>query len=327
MTGDTETRFYNVLGNSMACRETGSGQPVVFLHGNPTSSYLWRNVMPEVAAEARCLAPDLIGMGESQKLADPTASSYRFGEHRRYLDALLEQLELGDAVTLVLHDWGSALGFDWARRHPERVRGLVYMEALVRPLTWQEWPEAGRSLFQAFRSAAGENLVLEKNTFVERVLPGSIVRNLSAEEMAAYRAPFAAAGADRLPTLTWPRELPIDGEPADVVAIVSDYAAWLARYLGTHGVTDIILYGDARPEQALEPIFLRYVHTGAAPLWVRRFCETVLDLANEGRLDPRRFGARALRTRPLARMTGWKLLALTVGAAAFMYRLFLRRPG
>ena len=229
MTGDTETRFYNVLGNSMACRETGSGQPVVFLHGNPTSSYLWRNVMPEVAAEARCLAPDLIGMGESQKLADPTASRYRFGEHRRYLDALLEQLELGDAVTLVLHDWGSALGFDWARRHPERVRGLVYMEALVRPLTWQEWPEAGRSLFQAFRSAAGENLVLEKNTFVERVLPGSIIRNLSAEEMAAYRAPFAAAGADRLPTLTWPRDLPIDGEPADVVAIVSDYAAWLAR--------------------------------------------------------------------------------------------------
>ncbi len=229
MSTAAETRFYDVLDHSMACREVGSGPPVVFLHGNPTSSYLWRHVMPEVAGQARCLAPDLIGMGESQKLSHPTSSSYRFAEHRRFLDALLEQLDLGDAVTLVLHDWGSALGFDWARRHPERVRGLAYMEALVRPLAWAEWPEAGRSLFQAFRSAAGENLILEKNTFVERVLTGSIIRELSAEEMTAYRAPFATPGEDRRPTLSWPRELPIDGEPADVVAIVSEYAAWLAR--------------------------------------------------------------------------------------------------
>jgi len=229
MSAEAQTRFYNVLDHSMACRETGTGPPVVFLHGNPTSSYLWRHVMPEVAGQARCLAPDLIGMGQSQKLSHPTPSSYRFAEHRRFLDALLDQLDLGDAVTLVLHDWGSALGFDWARRHPERVRGLVYMEALVRPLAWAEWPEAGRSLFQAFRSAAGENLILEKNTFVERVLTGSIIRELSDEEMAAYRAPFAMPGEDRRPTLSWPRELPIDGEPADVVAIVSEYAAWLAR--------------------------------------------------------------------------------------------------
>lgn len=225
----TDTRFYDVLDHSMACREAGTGQPVVFLHGNPTSSYLWRNVMPEVSGQARCLAPDLIGMGQSQKLSGPAPPSYRFSDHRRYLDGLLEQLDLGDAVTLVVHDWGSALGFDWARRHPERVRGLVYMEALVRPLTWKEWPEAGRSLFQAFRSAAGEDLVLQKNMFIERVLPGSIIRDLSADEMAAYRTPFAEPGEDRRPTLTWPRELPIDGEPSDVVAIVSEYAAWLAR--------------------------------------------------------------------------------------------------
>ncbi|UCG71479.1 MAG: haloalkane dehalogenase [Chromatiales bacterium] len=229
MSTATETRFYDVLDHSMACREAGTGDPVVFLHGNPTSSYLWRDVMPEIAGQARCLAPDLIGMGQSQKLANSNADSYRFNTHRRYLDALLEQLDLGDAVTLVLHDWGSALGFDWARRHPERVRGLVYMEALVRPLKWSEWPEAGRSLFQAFRSASGEDLVLQKNLFVERVLPGSIIRELGTEEMAAYRTPFENPGEDRRPTLTWPRELPIDGTPADVVAVVSEYAAWLAR--------------------------------------------------------------------------------------------------
>ena len=223
------TSHYDVLGHSMACRDLGSGQPVVFLHGNPTSSYLWRDVMPEVAQQARCLAPDLIGMGESQKLAGTNESSYRFEEHRRYLDALLDQLDLGDQITLVVHDWGSALGFDWARRHADRVRGLVYMEAIVRPLKWSEWPEAGRSLFAAFRGSAGEELILTKNIFVERVLPGSIIRGLSDEEMAAYRAPFAEPGEDRRPTLTWPRELPIDGQPEDVVRIVQDYADWLAH--------------------------------------------------------------------------------------------------
>lgn len=226
---DPEARFYDVLGRRMACRESGTGKSVVFLHGNPTSSYLWRNVMPELAGQARCLAPDLIGMGLSDKLPDTGAGSYRFEEHRRYLDTLLDQLDLGNEVTLVVHDWGSALGFDWARRHPERVRGLVYMEALVRPLRWSEWPEAGRSLFQAFRGAAGEDLILQKNLFVERVLPGSIIRELSDEEMAVYREPFREVGEARRPTLTWPRELPIDGEPADVVAMVQDYAAWLSH--------------------------------------------------------------------------------------------------
>jgi haloalkane dehalogenase len=213
----------------MAWQEGGSGRPVVFLHGNPTSSYLWRNVMPEVAAQARCIAPDLVGMGASDKLPRSGPDSYSFVEHRKYMDGLLDALDLGDEVTLVVHDWGSALGFDWARRHPDRVRGIVYMEALVRPLQWSEWPAAGRSLFQAFRSGAGEDLVLEKNMFVERVLPGSIIRELTAEEMSAYRAPFAAAGEARRPTLSWPRQLPIDGEPAEVVGIVEDYAAWLAH--------------------------------------------------------------------------------------------------
>jgi haloalkane dehalogenase len=227
--GEATVRRHPVLGLSMACREMGAGPPVVFLHGNPTSSYLWRNIMPAVADQARCVAPDLIGMGQSDKLPDAGPGSYRFVDHRRYLDALLEQLAIGDGVTLVVHDWGSALGFDWAHRHPDRVRGIAYMEALVRPLRWAEWPEAGRGLFQAFRSPAGDALVLDKNTFVERVLPGSILRELSPEEMAAYRAPFAAAGEDRRPTLSWPRELPIDGEPADVVAIAADYADWLAH--------------------------------------------------------------------------------------------------
>lgn len=212
----------------MAYQECGSGEPIVFLHGNPTSSYLWRQVMPALQDRARCIAPDLIGMGQSAKLPDSGPDSYSFAEHRRYLDALLDSLDLGNAVTLVVHDWGSALGFDWARRHPERVRGIAYMEAIVRPVTWDEWPESARTLFQAFRSPAGEELVLQKNMFVERVLPASIMRSLTDAEMAAYRAPFSDRGEARRPTLSWPRQLPIDGEPADVVELVKDYAVWLA---------------------------------------------------------------------------------------------------
>lgn len=226
---EADCRYLEVLGRRMAYREIGSGAPVVFLHGNPTSSYLWRNVMPALAERARCIAPDLIGMGRSAKLPDSGPDSYGFFEHRRYLDALLDQLELGDGVTLVVHDWGSALGFDWARRHSDRIAGIAYMEAIVRPLSWDEWPESARSLFQAFRSPAGEELVLEKNMFVERVLPASILRKLSDSEMEAYREPFARPGEDRRPTLSWPRQLPIDGEPADVVQVVQQYADWLAR--------------------------------------------------------------------------------------------------
>jgi len=219
-------RRARVLDTEMAYVDAGKGDPVVFLHGNPTSSYLWRNVIPHVEGAARCLAPDLVGMGDSGKAP---AGSYRFVDHARYLDAWFEALGLTRRVTLVMHDWGSALGFHWAHRHPERVRGLVYMEALVRPVTWEEWPEAARKVFQAMRSPAGEEMVLQKNVFVERILPLSVLRGLGEAEMAVYRRPYLEPGESRRPTLTWPREIPIDGEPANVVAIADAYAGWLAR--------------------------------------------------------------------------------------------------
>src|SRR5215813_15339059 len=215
-----------VLDSEMACIDTGTGDPVVFLHGNPTSSYLWRNVIPHVERVARCLAPDLIGMGESGKAA---GGSYRFRDHARYLDAWFEALGLTRDVTLVVHDWGSALGFDWAERHRGSVRGLVYMEAIVQPVSWAQWPDKARQIFQAMRSPAGEELVLQKNIFVERILPLSVLRGLADAEMAVYRKPYLEAGESRRPTLTWPRQIPIDGEPADVVAIVDEYARWLAK--------------------------------------------------------------------------------------------------
>jgi haloalkane dehalogenase len=215
-----------VLDSEMAYVDTGSGDPVVFLHGNPTSSYLWRNVIPPVERVARCLAPDLIGMGDSGKAP---GGSYRFRDHARYLDAWFEALGLSRDLTLVVHDWGSALGFDWAERHRASVRGLVYMEAIVQPVTWGQWPERARQIFQAMRSPAGEELVLQKNIFVERILPASVLRGLTEEEMAVYRRPYREPGESRRPTLTWPREIPIDGEPADVVAIVAKYARWLAE--------------------------------------------------------------------------------------------------
>jgi len=216
-----------VDGLSMAYVEEGSGDPVVFLHGNPTSSYLWRNVIPHVAPLGRCIAPDLVGMGDSDPLPDPGPGRYRFVDHRRYLDGLLDALDVRRDVTFVVHDWGSALGFDWANRHRDAVAGLVYMEAIVRPVTWAEWPEAARRVFQGFRSAAGESMVLERNVFVEAVLPGSVLRTLTDEEMAEYRRPYLEPGESRRPTLTWPREIPIDGDPADVTEIVTAYGEWL----------------------------------------------------------------------------------------------------
>jgi haloalkane dehalogenase len=218
-------RRVRVLDTEMAYVDAGTGDPVVFLHGNPTSSYLWRNVIPHVQAVGRCLAPDLVGMGDSGKAP---AGSYLFVDHARYLDAGFEALGLTRNVTLVVHDWGSALGFHWARRHPERVRGLVYMEALVRPVMWEEWPDAARKIFQAMRSPAGEDMVLQKNVFVERILPASVLRGLGEAEMAVYRRPYLEPGELRRPTLTWPREIPVGGEPADVVAIVEAYSRWLA---------------------------------------------------------------------------------------------------
>lgn len=219
-------------GAAMAYVDTGapdgaaSGGAVVFLHGNPTSSYLWRNIIPWVAPLARCLAPDLMGMGESDAAPD---GDYRFAAHGRYLDAWFEAALPAGPVTLVMHDWGSALGFHWARRHPDRVRGLAYMEAIVRPLAWHEWPEAARPVFQGFRSPAGETMVLERNVFVERVLPGSTLRGISDAAMAVYRRRYAEPGESRRPTLSWPREIPLDGEPPDVTKIVAEYAQWLSQ--------------------------------------------------------------------------------------------------
>ena len=217
-----------VLDRMMAYVEVGSGDPIVFLHGNPTSSYLWRNVIPHLEPLGRCLAPDLIGMGDSEKLAPSGPERYHFVEHRRYLDALLEEIGVRTNVTFVIHDWGSALGFDWARRHPDAVRGIAYMEAIVQPLAWADWPDAARQIFQAFRSPAGDTMVLEQNVFVERVLPGSVLRGLGEAEMAVYRRPYREPGESRRPTLTWPRQIPIEGEPADVTQIVADYGRWLA---------------------------------------------------------------------------------------------------
>ena len=221
-------KYVEVKGKKMAYVEMGEGDPIVFQHGNPTSSYLWRNIMPHLQDQGRCIAIDLIGMGDSDKLDDSGPDRYSFVEHREYLDAALEAIGVTTNVTWVIHDWGSALGFDWANRHRDAVKGIAYMEGIVRPVTWDEWPEAARGVFQGFRSPAGEEMVLEKNVFVERVLPGSILRELSDEEMAVYRRPFTSPGEDRRPTLTWPRQIPIEGEPADVVEIARSYSEWLS---------------------------------------------------------------------------------------------------
>ena len=218
-----------VLDHNMAYVEAGEGDPIVLLHGNPTSSYLWRGIIPHLTGLGRCIAPDLIGMGDSDKLEASGPDRYRFVEHRRYLDAFLEQVGVNDKVTFVMHDWGSALGFDWANRNRHAVKGLAYMEAIVQPLTWTQWPEAALRVFQGFRSTNGESMILTSNLFVERVLPGSIMRELTDEEMAEYRRPFLEPGESRRPTLTWPREIPIEGEPEDVTEIVGNYAVWLRQ--------------------------------------------------------------------------------------------------
>jgi haloalkane dehalogenase len=217
-----------IHGRRMAYIDEGAGPAIVFQHGNPTSSYLWRNIMPHCAGLGRLVACDLIGMGDSDKLSPSGPERYGYAEQREYLWALWDELALGDGILFVVHDWGSALGFEWARQHPERVAGIAYMEAIVTPLTWADWPERARGAFQGFRSAGGEDMILVKNMFVERILPGSIMRRLTEEEMAEYRRPFANPGEDRRPTLSWPRQIPIDGTPADVVEVVTDYSRWLA---------------------------------------------------------------------------------------------------
>lgn len=224
-----EPRLAAVNGRRMAYIDEGVGDTIVFQHGNPTSSYLWRNIMPHCEGLGRLIACDLIGMGRSDKLPDSGPERYSYHEQRDYLFALWEQLNLGDKVIVVLHDWGSLLGFDWTRQHPDRVQGIAYMEAILQPITWADFPEDARSIFQGFRSNDGEMMVLEKNLFVESVLPGAILRKLSDEEMAVYRAPFVNAGEDRRPTLTWPRQIPIEGEPPEVARVATDCGRWLAE--------------------------------------------------------------------------------------------------
>ena len=236
-----------VLDTDMSYVDTGVGRPVVFLHGNPTSSYLWRNIVAHVRDVARCLAPDLVGMGRSGRAP---SGSYRFIDHSRYLDAWFDAVGLEENVILVGHDWGSALAFHWANRHRNRVAGVVYMEAIVQSLTWDQWPSAARRIFEGFRSESGEAMILENNLFVERVLPGSIIRDLSETEMDVYRRPFLEPGESRRPTLTWPREIPLAGHPSDVVSIVDEYSAWLSRSyvpkLFINAEPGAILTGDQR---------------------------------------------------------------------------------
>jgi haloalkane dehalogenase len=217
-----------VNGKRIAFVDVGEGDPVVLLHGNPTSSYLWRNVIPHLKPLGRVIVPDLIGQGDSEKLpSNEGADRYSFLGVYDYLSGLLEALDVSNNVTLVVHDWGSALGFYWAQQHPEAVCGIAYMEAIVCPLTWDDWPESAQGIFKGFRSDKGEDMILQRNLFVEAVLPSSVIRKLTEEEMTHYRAPFLTS-EDRQPTLNWPRQIPIDGEPADMVALVTSYGQWMS---------------------------------------------------------------------------------------------------
>lgn len=224
-----EKKYKSIYGKRMAYVEHGDGDPIVFLHGNPTSSYLWRNVMPHLEGRGRLIAPDLIGMGDSEKLDGSGPDRYTFAEHRKYLFGLLEYLGIENNVTLVVHDWGSALGFHWAHQNPAAVKAIAFMEAIVAPLpAWEAFPASARDVFKGFRSPAGEQMILQDNVFVENVLPGSVLRELTDEEMTEYRRPYLEPGESRRPTLTWPRQIPIAGEPADVAEIVTDYGNWMA---------------------------------------------------------------------------------------------------
>jgi haloalkane dehalogenase len=222
-------KFVKIKGRRMAYIDEGEGAPIVFQHGNPTSSYLWRNVMPACLGLGRLIACDLIGMGDSDKLDPSGPDRYSYAEQRSFLFALWDELNLGNEVVFVLHDWGSALGFDWANQNRDRVQGIAYMESIVMPLAWSDFPEIVRDTFRAFRTPAGEDMVLRDNLFVEQLLPGAIMRPLADAEMAHYRKPFINPGEDRRTTLSWPRQVPLDGEPPDVVKVVEQYAGWLAH--------------------------------------------------------------------------------------------------
>jgi haloalkane dehalogenase len=250
-----QKKFADVLGLRMAYLDEGRGDTILLLHGNPASSFIWRNVIPHLTGRARCVAPDLIGMGDSDKLDSADSSRYRFAEHQRYLEALYEKLKLGDAVVVVGQDWGSALGFDWAYRHQQRLKGIVHTESI--PCGWSRsnWPIEGLiENFLALRSPVGEELVLQDNFFVETTVPAGTLRTLTAEEMDEYRRPFREPGEGRRPTLSWPREIPFEGSPSDVGRIVNDYAAWLPT------TTVPKLFIDAEPG---------FIVTGRIREWVR----------------------------------------------------------
>lgn len=222
-----QKKFADVNGKRIAYVEEGEGEPIVLLHGNPTSSYLWRNVIPHLVGSGRVIVPDLIGQGDSDKLpVSDGPERYSFKVVYDYLAGLLDQLGCTANVTLVIHDWGSGLGFFWAQNHPQAVKGIAYMEALVAPMTWDDWPESARGIFQGFRSEKGEDMILNRNMFIEAVLPSAVLRGLSDEEMAHYRAPFEKP-EDRQPTLNWPRQIPIDGEPPHMVELLESYGRWL----------------------------------------------------------------------------------------------------
>jgi len=223
-------KYREVNCSRMAYIDEGDGDAIVFQHGQPTSSYVWRNIMPHLEGMGRLVACDLMGMGGSDKL-DPSPGPDRYGlaNHRRYLFDLWDQLDLGNRVLLVLDDWGAVLGFDWGRHNSERVRGIVHMEAVAAPLDWPDIPEEAHPLFKALRSPEGERLVLQENIFIEKILPQAVLRQLTGDELNTYRQPFRNAGEDRRPTLSWPRSLPIEGEPADVADVVSQNGTWLAQ--------------------------------------------------------------------------------------------------
>ena len=223
-----EKKFASVKGKQIAYVEEGSGDPIVLLHGNPTSSFLWRNVIPELVESGRVIVPDLIGQGDSEKLpASEGPERYSLEVAYSYVDGLLESIGANENVTLVIHDWGTGVGFLWAMRHPAAVKGVAYMEGIVKPVSWSDWPESAVGIFKGFRSDKGEDLILNRNMFIEGVLPSSVIRPLSDTEMDAYRAPHLETH-DRQPLLNWPRQIPIEGEPKDIVALVNEYGAFMA---------------------------------------------------------------------------------------------------
>ena len=224
---EPEKKNINVLGKKMTYVDRGEGDPIIFQHGNPASSYLWRNVIPYLENQGRCIAIDLIGMGDSDKLTDNGNNTYSYHIQKKYFDKCLEELEIKENITFVIHDWGSALGFNWAYEHQESVKGICYMEAIVKKISWKDWPKDAKSIFQGFRSDAGEDLILKKNLFIEGVLPNAIIRNLTETEMDIYRKPFLKE-IDRRPTLDWPRQIPINNEPEDVCKIVDNYSSWMS---------------------------------------------------------------------------------------------------